>query len=47
MAELVHFFRGGLTPSEFKALNAGELAAMIEYRDAWVEHQKEAAKKRG
>lgn len=44
MAELVHFYRGGLTPDGFEALDAGQLIALIEYRDAWIDAKKEAAK---
>lgn len=40
MAELVHFYRGGLTPSEFKRLSSGEYLALVSYRDRWVEEAK-------
>lgn len=47
MAELVHFYEGGVTPAGFRDLTWGELEALIGYRDAVVKARKEAAKKRG
>ncbi len=47
MAELVDFYDGGLTPSEFRGLTAGELDALIRRKDAVIEARKEAAKQRG
>ncbi len=40
MAELVHFYRGGLTPESFERLDSGQLLALMDYRDAYVEAMK-------
>lgn len=45
MAGLLKFYEGGVTVADFRSLNAGELLALIEYRDQYVQAQKKASKR--